>query len=49
MMMSAYDRRLKVLQVAANMKRRLSQKDPVPTAKEVIEYARELDEFVKKG
>jgi len=49
MIMGSSDRRLKALSLAASMKRRMSKEDPVPSPRELIEYAAELDHWVYHG
>ena len=48
-MMGSTERRVAALRIAAQMNRRMTKEDPVPTAETLIEYAAKLEEFAYRG
>ena len=48
-LMGSTEQRLAVLKISAQMNKRLTKEDPVPTADTLIQYAKELEGFIKRG
>lgn len=46
MLMGTTERHIQLLKIAAQMTRRLSEKDPKIPASELVAYAKELDQWV---
>ena len=48
-LMGSTEQRLAVLKISAQMNKRVTKEDPVPTADTLIGYATELEEYIKRG
>jgi len=48
-LMGSTEQRLAVLKISAQMNKRVTKEDPVPSADTLIGYARELEEYIKRG
>ena len=47
--MMSPDRRAKGLEIAANLIRRVSGEERIPTARELVQYAKVLDDYMLNG
>jgi len=49
MMMGTTEIRLHCLKIAAQMNRRITKDDPIPTPDQLVQYARALSEYARRG
>lgn len=49
MLMGSTEQRLVCLKIAASMMRRVTKDDEVPTAETLVDYARELEAYSRRG
>ncbi len=49
MLMGSTERRIAALRIAAQMNKRMRVEDPVPTAEELVEYAKVLEVYAYRG
>ena len=49
MSMGTAEQKLACLKIAAQMNRRINKEDPIPSAKELIQYTKELGAYIRTG